>query len=247
MDRRRFLKRASGLFIACAPAIIRPDRALAQLSGGAGGFPGPGTAHSASSEATVLFGASNVQGKRASGINSPNLVVAADANRVLLAFLSFDNVVPTGVTVFWDPAGTNQAMTQVCAINNGSNAAAQVWGLVAPTAGTLPAVASWTGGANVFIELAYFKNVNQSTPFPNTNTGTASSTINVTSAANRIVAGCIASISNPVGMTDTQLYYDSSAGTLIFAGSNYGTGSASKSIGTTSASSLLAYTDLKGS
>lgn len=46
MDRRRFLKTAAGLFVPAIPAIIRPERALAQLSGGVGGFPGPGTAHS---------------------------------------------------------------------------------------------------------------------------------------------------------------------------------------------------------
>lgn len=41
MDRRRFLKTAAGLFVPVAPAIIRPENALAQLAGGMQ-FPGPG-------------------------------------------------------------------------------------------------------------------------------------------------------------------------------------------------------------
>lgn len=41
MDRRKFLRTAAGLFVPAAPAIIRPDSVLAQMSGGAM-FPGPG-------------------------------------------------------------------------------------------------------------------------------------------------------------------------------------------------------------
>lgn len=43
MDRRKFIKGAAGLFLPVAPAIIRPEKAWAQLGGL--GFPGPGPIH----------------------------------------------------------------------------------------------------------------------------------------------------------------------------------------------------------
>lgn len=79
MDRRQFLRTASGLFVAAAPALILPKPVLSQLSGGVGGFPGPGTVHSAGSSPATTWDA-DTPAKKSTRITLSNVNLTARVN-----------------------------------------------------------------------------------------------------------------------------------------------------------------------
>lgn len=217
------------------------------LTTGVGNFPAIITG---GGEGTVLFDSKNTYKIVNIGLDSNSFTVPATANRVLVACISFDGGIPSPGTINprWDSAATNQLLTKIADVSN-AGLAVQIWGLVAPTSGAHTLTLTWTvgsGGGGAFVQLACFTNVDQTTPFPNFNTGTATTTINVTSQSNRKVVGCIGSVSDPVGVTSTPLYYDSTTGTTIYAGASYDTGAATKAIGATNTAACVAAIDIKG-
>src|SRR5262245_33289416 len=71
--------------------------------------------------------------------------VSAGSNLALVVQLAWTGV-PTGITVTWDPAGANQAMSQIVLRSTSTNSqTVALYGLVNPTVGASKIVRiSWT-------------------------------------------------------------------------------------------------------
>src|SRR5712691_4015238 len=92
-------------------------------------------------------GTPNAHANGVTTLDLTTLTVGTGANRCLIALVAFGVAVtlPTGVTLTWDPAGTNQALTQISTKSSDlGTAQVQIWQLVNPTAGNLVLRASWT-------------------------------------------------------------------------------------------------------
>jgi hypothetical protein len=133
--------------------------------------------------------------------------VGSGSQRALIVgyCVNASTTLPSGLTVTWDVAGANQAMTQITgalasqtAGGGGSSTVVVLFGLVAPVTGKKVITASWGGNADGYIMGVSFTGVDQTggaTSFPhgnsNSNSGAVSnpSTITITStASNAIVA-----------------------------------------------------------
>lgn len=229
MDRRQFLKSASGLFVPAMPALIIP-KALAQVGGLS--FPGPGPIHVAGggSEQTVLIdaisdGTPNIfasgNGVTTSGPGGGSCINIGSgpngtSNRCLIVIVLFGSQnggTSTVTDIHWDPSTTNQAMTLVPGSKTNNGAAGgdiEAWYLMAPTIGDLSLRINWTGANQVGLAFASFVNVDQTggtTSFPVVNVSTASGkTINIsTSPTTRKLIGGFSSGSNFTTATDNDI------------------------------------------
>jgi hypothetical protein len=187
------------------------------------------------------------------------ITVGSGANRALVVSLNFGyntGVPPSAVSVHWDSAGTNQAMTQIVSGSNiATNDEVQLWGLVAPTSGNKTLSVSWTGNAEVFVTAVSFINVNQTggaTTFPNSSAtlvNTPNPKVTITSDVGHAVVGTLAT-QNAQGtyLADTTtIYKDNASGAFINAGAVYEvSGLASVDIGWTGGGNtvLIAGTDV---
>jgi hypothetical protein len=95
----------------------------------------------------------------ASGANYS--VTVSGSNTALAVVLTFDGIVPTGVTV----THHGNTVPLVGSVDNGSNLCSQIYGVANPDAGTNNVVVSWTGGQHVFVYALVFTGANQTTPF----------------------------------------------------------------------------------
>ena len=83
-------------------------------------------------------------------ISGTGNIVGTDANRCLVAFLTFSSVVPTGISVILDPTGVNQALTKIAGpiANSNNTTEVLIFALLAPSAVTSKVLSvSWTGGS----------------------------------------------------------------------------------------------------
>lgn len=173
--------------------------------------------------------------------------VSAGSNLALMAVLNFGSS-PTSITVTWDQGVTAQAMTQL--VSKGTALGAQVstiFGLRAPTVGTLTARISWTGSSEIFGSFIQLSGVEQSSDgaaFPHTNSAESASTINVTSAVGNLVIACESSGSGQGTATGTLIYDDHTSGAIINAMAEYDVGAASVTIGNSGSNSTIAGVDV---
>jgi hypothetical protein len=113
----------------------------------------------------------------ATSLDNTSLTVGAGATG-LLAFLVFNtvNLIPSGESVHWDSAGTNQAMTLITSVFDPDfNGEVQIWGLVNPTTGSGKTLsATWTSSAPAVLAAISFSGgvtTSVATAFINSATG----------------------------------------------------------------------------
>jgi hypothetical protein len=172
------------------------------------------------------------------------LTVGAGSNRVLIATLIFSSTAPTGVTVTWDPSGTNQSLTQLATFNTATNdQRVELWGLIAPTSGNKTLRAAWTGSSELILDGISFTGADQTggaTTFPNTTTtrssgGSANPSVVVTSAANNMTVVVVGTQTQfPSAATQTVIFLLSGAGPAN-GGASYAAGAATVTHGFTQA------------
>ncbi len=176
--------------------------------------------------------------------------VASNSNRALVASIAFGGGLLSAISMHWDSTGTNQAMTQIIEADNAVNTGAALFGLVAPTTGTnLTMSVSWTGTAEVYLNVCSWFGVNQTggaTSFPNSASASNAQNVAITSASGDIVQAVGDGISNYAGVTGTQIYQDN-GGTNINSFANYDNGAATVTIGASTAvnSIRIVGTDIK--
>ena len=171
-------------------------------------------------EAAVAFDsvgtAADTSGTAAS---ATNMTVGTGSNRAIVAQVTWF-AAPTGITVTWDPAGANQALTLIKAYTNSNGQMTALYGLVNPTSGTNKSLtANWTGSTECIIQGVSWTGVNQSggtTSFPNStqnNGNNNSATITINSAVNNATMDSITtgfnSALNSVSATQTFLKHGS--------------------------------------
>lgn len=119
----------------------------------------------------------------------------------LLAFLTIgeEAIVPTGLSVHWDSAGTNQAMTLITSVQSSANTNVftLIYGLVNPTVGAKTLHAAWTNGCPAVLNAIAFSGTVTSSvaaAFTNaaTNNGlTTAPTLSVTSASGNMAVASV--------------------------------------------------------
>lgn len=155
---------------------------------------------------------------------------------------------PTGITANWDSTGTPQAMTQLAIISAGFWCTSAVYGLKAPTAGNKTLAVNWTNSNELFINVVSYNGVDQTTPFPNQQSGQGVQTIDVTSATGRIVQNTICNRNAITGITGTTIFDDNTHGSNADGAANRDAGAATVTIGDASVGfslQSLAATDIK--
>ena len=131
----------------------------------------------------------------ATSLNLTTLTVGVGANRALYATLVLDGVT-SSATATWDFGGTNQAATLLGSVADSSSACKiYVFGLVAPTSGSLTLRATWTGTADACLSAASFTGVNQA--------GGSATFAHLVTAAGNIFANASANFSAVGSFTST--------------------------------------------
>lgn len=167
------------------------------------------------------------------GLNYTGLTVGSGlTNSALLAIIvtGNQNTFPPGLAATWN--GTSLTLisnTNISVSSGGFHIA--LFGLASPVAGNQTLAVSWTGGSTYSYSIAAlsFQGVDQTTPFRNGATATATSNtaaVTVTSATGNIVVGVYA---GPVS------YGGAPSGTQIFSdtGASYPVAAASRNAGAT--------------
>lgn len=190
---------------------------------------------------TVSFdaqGSADATANGATALNFTNLTItAALVKSALVAALSVSNQGIASLTVTWDNGGTNQAMTQIIAQNDGGGSAtgrAILHGLVAPTSGNKTLRAAWTGASDIYLDALSCSGADQTggtTTFANasSNSGGGASpqnpTVAVSSAVGNLTVAVLCASDNGTinSVTQTQVYIDNLAATI--------SGDASRAVG----------------
>lgn len=184
----------------------------------------------------VAFDASSYVTSASAGVTTidlTTLTIGSGSDRVLVAGLLCDkSSTPTGITIVWDPAGTNQSLTAITAALESGTRYAVLFGLVNPTSGNKTLRASWTNNEQVILLGASFTGADQTggdTTFPNgaSATGAANpATINVTSAANNMVLAAFVSDGGSFTGTDTPgtNFFADNSQTIINGAASYQAG-----------------------
>jgi hypothetical protein len=211
----------------------------------------PRTVAAAAAEGTVTFDALSAETFDGAGetVDHTTHTVGSGSNRVLIGLAAWGAAsAPTGVTMAWDPAGTNQSLTSIQELTSGSVKVA-LFGLVAPTSGNLTLRCSWTNGAEIFIAAVSFTNADQTggaTTFPSPTTGTGVATISQSSATNRKVVGVMANLATYSGLLGTEIFENSVNGSVISSAGAYYDGAASVTVGSASTSTAIISCQIKG-
>lgn len=153
------------------------------------------------------------------------LTVGTGLKRALIVALTLQPVA-TAISLHWDTAGTNQALTLIGSVTDtGSKAKLYLYGLVAPTSGAKTLTASWTTSSDVVIAAGCFTGVNPAggtATFAHfsssTGTGTAP-TGSVTSATGNYTVGCWGTFAGFSSVIATQWYFDNTATNFSSGGS----------------------------
>jgi hypothetical protein len=161
-------------------------------------------------------------------------VVGSDANRLLLAFVTYDTSL-TISSVVADTAGTNEALALIGGISNTASQRVEIWGRLAPTAFASKGIAvTFTGSGKMTVSGATFRGVDQgalatSCLFGSANgTGTSAARNVGTAPGNATVSVCcdnkVATCSNPGSVQTTieisNAVIDSGAGYTLSAGTD---------------------------
>lgn len=169
------------------------------------------------------------------------LTIAAGSNIALVVSITWDSALPpTGIAATWDGV----SMTRLVNVGAAS-AACELWGLANPAIGNKTLAVSWTGSVKTFVNGVAFNGVDQSTPFPHTNTGQVVTTIDVTSAVGNLVMAQMSNLTSLSGLTGTTVFVDNSSGAIATAGSNYDSGAASVAIGDAATLTNIVGIDIK--
>lgn len=181
-------------------------------------------------------GTSGLSGGGATTFDNTGLTVGTGTNRALTAILQFDNKSVSAVTMAWDPAGANQALTLIGTVSNaGANGRTEVWGLVNPTSGNKTLRASWTTGSQAVIGAVAWTGVDQSggaTSFPNfnsaTGTGTTASVTITSGTGHAVIAGHVNTTGSGMSaVNNTQLHRITFASVIDFGANYQATGASS--------------------
>src|SRR5262245_57991097 len=91
------------------------------------------------------------------------LTIAAGSNIALVATLSWQGGVPSGITVQWDPAGVNPSLSAITGASASAASAcgSALFGLVNPTTGNKTLRATWSGSFQAALSGVAFNGVNQ--------------------------------------------------------------------------------------
>lgn len=125
------------------------------------------------------------------------LTIGAGSDTALVAEIGIDGGTPTISSVTWDQGGTNQAMTLITSITNGTLARSYLYGLVNPTAGNKTLRVVISAGSEIFLNATAFNGVNQTggaTSFAHANTATGASgvpSVTITSAVGNMTIDCV--------------------------------------------------------
>lgn len=188
-----------------------------------------------------------------SSITNSTLTVGSGSNRALIAAFVTSNNTPT-VTCVWDAVGANQSLTGLKTQGQGvaAKGAVILLGLRNPTSGN-KILTCTPGGAysDQFLSAVSFTGVlqtNDGVAFPNksgaTSTGTAISNA-VTSAVGNMTVDVVSSIT-PYTLsapTQTVLYTNNVAGSIVNAGSSYGAGASTVTFAWTASNAAAVWTD----
>lgn len=142
-------------------------------------------------------GTLTTSGAGSTSMNYVGITVAAGSNRVLLAFIAFDQLaatLPDPVTASW--GGQSMTLIGSKAVTSHAGTLIYMFGLVAPATGNQTLAVAWTNSLFIGCCAVAFNGADQTggaTTFPNsqTSTGTtgATNTVNVTSAVGDVVVG----------------------------------------------------------
>lgn len=174
------------------------------------------------------------------------VTVASSSNSALVVIIQTDTggTQPTITGVTWDVAGVNQPLSlQISEVATGG---VFIYGAKGITAGASKTITiTSTGSVPLWISSVAFTGVDQTTPFPHTQTGTSASTLSVTSATGNIVA--LGALCGPPisGITGTTIFSDSVSGINWNTFANYDNGSATTVIGEAGTFSGAAAVDIK--
>lgn len=183
------------------------------------------------------------------GKTCATLTVGAGANRAVLCAVAFSLHSPTTEVGTWDSGGTNQAMTQIIAVNTSSTTGrSELWGLVAPTSGLKTVKFTWVGTSDIYINCTSFTGVNQTggaTSFPNSKSQTGGFgtgiTMAITSATGNFTYSLITEDLGTISaLGNTTAFIESTDS--ISAGGQYATGAASVTHTATVGTSGAVYT-----
>lgn len=155
------------------------------------------------------------------------LTVGTGTNRALVLQITWTGV-PTAISVKWDPATTNQTVTQITLASTTTNSqTVALYGLVAPTSGNKTLRASWTGSQEVMMQAVSWTGVDQTggaTSFPHGTSAAgnnASPTVNITSATNNMAMSVVAAgtAQSVTAVSVTQTFLTHGIGSLEGGGS----------------------------
>ena len=174
MKRYLFEIKCAGL-AALLVAIVCVSTSLAQLSGGVGGFPGPGTAHTATAGPTFTFRNSASTTAAGAAISTSVDIGTASADRLIIvsAMYGTTGVAVTSITVNG---------TSLTADENGTLGVAIYSGLVTTGSGPQNVTVTWASGSfnNRGFALWTATGLNSNLVKQHTNFSTISGTISVT-------------------------------------------------------------------
>lgn len=156
------------------------------------------------------------------------VTVGSGANRALVVSLNFSLPTVASIVVTWDTGGTNQAMAVIpnatATVTGGGDA--QLWGLIAPTAGNKDLKVTWVGTSDIIVNGTSWTGVDQTggaTSFPHGTSATASAstaiTLAVTSAVGNATMACVTTNGTPSAPTQTSTYLDATPTSESGAGS----------------------------
>lgn len=170
-----------------------------------------------------------------------NLTVGTGSNRALLAMIGISDNAAGTISAAWDPAGANQALTQIVTATTPSVGTARtfLFGLVNPTAGNKTLRVSSTGTTFDIVVYAYSltgaDQTGGATTFPhstsNTGTGSGAQGITITSAVGNFTFSDLVwtgGSANVTAHSQTQRYLESATSVINGAGQD-GTGAATVS------------------
>ncbi len=199
-----------------------------------------GNSYKASAGSTAWFNSTNTT------TGTGPLMTVTAGNALVCAIVRGDsaNDVAAGLLLTWDSAGTPQNMTQIVHREEFTNfSTAQAWGLLSPHTGNLQLhITATNTAADNFVGCVSFSGVNSTfgSAFPNTNTTTMTSTLNLTctSASGHQVVGVLNGPPNANTMVGTQIYYDNVSGSLINGAADF-IGGATPTVGSTGLNSTI--------
>lgn len=157
--------------------------------------------------------------------NYTGATIAAGTDRGLVATICTRQAI-TGLTMTWDSGGTNQSMTQLVSQKQDTwDEYCYIFGLLAPTTGALTLAASWTGSAQVVIDVVCFNNVNQTniaTAFPDANDTTSSGnsanpSASITTASGDATVSALSNSGSVTAVNQTSIYFDLGHGAAQYA------------------------------